>query len=108
MGLKQKIYVAVLDHDSSQNKISLIERSLNKEKHIQETIVAMAQPVEVDDEDINQILVNVEGVVIGDLVPPQGRQHLIITELLIERKSLQDETEVFMLSMEILQRGYSP
>ena len=90
-----------IDQKLESHKISFVENAIDKNKYFQETLISMSSPVEVDEEELQEILVNAEGVTIGDLTPPQKRPHLIITEF-----SLQKQPDLFVLNMQILQRLY--
>ena len=90
-----------IDQNLESHKISFVENSIHKEKLFQETLISMASPAELNEEDIQKVLVNTEGVIIGELKPPQKRPHFIITEF-----SLQKQPDFFVLNMQILQRLY--
>lgn len=93
--------------NSSQNKISFIESSIQQNKYLKETLVTMAHPVEIDEYDLQHILANIEGVAIGEFTPPNNIPHYIITDFSLSKRPQQDNTEVFVLNMQLLQRLYN-
>lgn len=90
---------------NGQNVISFVEAPVKNYKRFQETMETLARPVEVDQHDLAVILSRVEGIRIGNNIPPPERPDLIITELKLEKKK-GPVHEAFLLYMKLLKREY--
>jgi hypothetical protein len=90
-----------IDQNIENNKISFVEKAIQKDSSCQESLISLSCPVEVTAGDIQQLLVNVEDVTIGNIKPLEKIPHLIITEF-----SLHKKNDAFVLNMEMLQRIY--
>lgn len=88
------------------NKISFTEGVVQSSPVFQEVTETLVHPVEADMADIRDILCLTEGVAIGSCTPPPSRPQLIILDFKIDKKSVSDNNEVFLLNMKLLKREF--
>ena len=72
----------------------------------QETTETLVHPVEVNIQNIQQILSHVEGIEIGQFTPPPHYPQLIVLDFKLDKKSLNDKNDVFILNMKLLKREF--
>jgi hypothetical protein len=72
----------------------------------QETTETLVHPVEVNNSNIQQILSHVEGIEIGAFSPPSHNPQLIILDFKLDKKSLNEKNDVFLLNMKLLKREF--
>lgn len=72
----------------------------------QETTETLIHPIEVNVDDIQKILTKTEGVDMGPYKVAQNRPQLIVLDFRIDKKSHENENEVFILNMKLLKREY--
>ncbi len=72
----------------------------------QETTETLVHPVEVNTKNIQEILTRIEGVEIGPHTIPQNRPQLIVLEFKLDKKSIAEKNEVFLLNMKLLKREF--
>jgi len=72
----------------------------------QEVTETLVHPVEINLSDLQQILCRIEGVSIGDCVPPPNRPQLIILEFKLDKKNVSEKNQVFLLNSKLLKREY--
>ena len=90
---------------NGHNGISFIQNPQKSFPGIQETILTLSHPVEVNNADLYTILSRVEGVPLGENKPSNARIHLIILEARLEKKK-ELLGEVYSLYMKLLKREY--
>ena len=72
----------------------------------QEVVETMANPVELQLDDLHRLLARIEGVELtGNELPP-GRPQLIVTDFKLDRVRVRPKTEVLKLTMKILKREF--
>ncbi len=72
----------------------------------QEVTETLVHPVEININNLQQILCRVEGIAIGDCVPPANRPQLTILEFKIDKKNVSEKNQVFLLNLKLLKREY--
>lgn len=72
----------------------------------QETTETLVHPVEVNNADLQEILTLIEGTEIGSFKPAPNRPQLIILDFKIDRKSINEKNEVFILNLKLLKREF--
>jgi len=90
-----------------KNKLQFSEGVVQSYPNFTETIETLVNPVEVDQDDIQNILSKIEGIRLGPYAPPAQAPQLIITDFKIEKKEVSSENEVFLLNMKLIKREYS-
>lgn len=86
---------------SGRNALSFAEGVVQSAGDLRETVESLTHPVEIDGEDLNELLLLLE----GDTSP--GRPQLLVTEFRLERKELASLNEVFVLDVKLLKREYA-
>jgi hypothetical protein len=96
-----------LDHlTGSGNNMIFSEGVVQSYPLFQETTETLVHPVEVNISNIQQILCHVEGVEIGCFTPPPHYPQLIVLDFKLDKKSLNDKNDVFILNMKLLKREF--
>lgn len=72
----------------------------------QETTETLVHTVEVNTTDLQQILSRIDGVEIGSFVPPPNRPQLIVLDFKLDRKTVNEKNEVFLLNLKLLKREF--
>jgi len=72
----------------------------------QETTETLVHPVEVNISDLKKILAKIEGVDIGPYTPGPNRPQLIIIDFKLDKKSVSEKNEVYVLNLKLLKREY--
>lgn len=90
------------------NKLVFIEGNVIKGPYFQEVTETLAHPVEVNIEDLKHILTNIEGVAIGNWKPPENRPQLLVLDFRLDKKSQNEDNDLFLLNMKLLKREYNP
>ena len=90
---------------AGQNEIRFIEGQVKSYPTFQETMETLSHPVEVDLDDLKRLLTLIEGSNLSDL-SPEGRPHLLITDLKLEKKEGLNGREHFQLFLKLLKREY--
>ena len=72
----------------------------------QEVVETLVHPVEVNVKDLQSILCRIEGVPMGNCVPPPNRPQLIITDFKIDKKTVSENNQVFQLNLKLLRREF--
>jgi len=90
---------------NGQNEVRFIEGQVKSYPTFQETIETLSRPVEIDLGDLKKLLVLIEGASLEEK-PPEGRPHLLITDLKIEKKEGLNSREHFQLFLKLLKREY--
>ncbi len=71
-----------------------------------EIVETQVRPVEVDKRDIQRILSLIEGVPIGGNTVPPNHPQLIILEFRLDKKTVSEDNEVYLLNTRLLKREY--
>lgn len=72
----------------------------------QEVTETLVHPVEINVTDLQKILCRIEGITLGNCVPPENRPQLIIIDFKLEKKTVSEKNQVFQLSLKLLKREY--
>lgn len=91
---------------TSSNTLSFTEGVVQTYPTFQETTETLVHPVEVNVDDIQEILSRIEGVNLGSYIPPSNLPQLIIMDFKIDRKSLSERNEVYVLNLKFLKREF--
>ena len=88
----------------SGNNMVFSEGVVQSNPLFQETTETLVHPVEVNLSDLKNILSKVEGVDIGTFKPGPNRPQLIIIDFKLEKKSVTEKNEVYVLNMKLLKK----
>ncbi|MBA2368417.1 MAG: hypothetical protein H0V82_05265 [Candidatus Protochlamydia sp.] len=72
----------------------------------QETIETLVHPVEVNGADLLKILARIEGIELDSFEAGVLRPQLIITECKIDKKKVNEKSEVYLLNLKLLKREF--
>lgn len=89
-----------------ENQFLFSEGMVQTFSDFQETTETLVHPVEINATDLQKVLSRIEGVKIGNSVPPPQSPQLIILDFKLDRKQGQNKSEVFLLNMKILKREF--
>lgn len=81
------------------NRLHFTEGSVQTGDKVQETVAVLANPVEVDVQDLKEILNRIEG-------QRKGKPLLLITDLKLHKKTCPSGSEVLELNMKLLKREF--
>ncbi len=96
-----------LDHlTGNGNNMIFSEGVVQSHPLFQETTETLVHPVEVNIANIQQVLSHIEGVEIGSFTPPPHYPQLIILDFKMDKKSLNEKNDVFILNMKLLKREF--
>lgn len=90
----------------SSNSMVFTEGVVQTTPLFQEVTETLVHPVEVDVEDIRKILCRVEGIQIGECMPPPDRPQLIILDFKLDKKAITEKNEVFQMNLKLLKREF--
>lgn len=88
------------------NRIVFSEGMVQSYPFFNEIPETLSQPVEVDVEDIRELLAKLEGIQLGPYTPGERRPQFLITEFRLDRKSLSQNENSYMLNLKLLKREY--
>lgn len=91
---------------SQANSLVFSEGVVQSFPLFQETAETLIHPVEVNPIDIQKVLARIEGVKIGDFTPGLHRPQLVITELKLDKKKVNDKNEVYLLDLKLIKREF--
>lgn len=91
---------------SQSNSLIFSEGSVQSFPLFQETTETLVHPVEVNASDVQKILARIEGVDIGEFKPGPNRPQLVIIELKLDKKKVNDSSEVFLLNLKLIKREF--
>lgn len=96
-----------LDHLTGPgNALVFTEGVVQTLPYFQETTETQTHPVEVDVQDIRKILARIEGVNMEKYKPGPHRPQLIITDFKLDKKKLNERSEVYILNMKLIKREF--
>jgi hypothetical protein len=90
----------------TDNGFSFVEGNEQKINDVRETDLSLSHAVEVDLNDIKVLLTKLEGIPIGEELPPSSRPHIIIKEFRLDKKE-GFFSETYLLHLKLLQRDYT-
>lgn len=88
------------------NSLAFSEGVVQSYPLFQETTETLTHPVEVNVSDIKRILARVEGVEFDGIPPPEHRPQLIILDFKLDKKTLSEKNEVYLLNLKLLKREF--
>ncbi len=91
---------------STANNMVFTEGVVQSTPQFQEVTESLVHPVEVNVEDLKTILARIEGTEIGKEAPGPNRPQLIILDFKIEKKSITEKNQVFLLNLKLLKREF--
>lgn len=91
---------------SQSNSLIFSEGSVQSFPLFQETTETLVHSVEVNASDVQKILARIEGVDIGEFKPGPNRPQLVITEFKLDKKKVNDSSEVFLLNLKLIKREF--
>lgn len=89
-----------------ENRMVFSEGMVQSYPFFNEIPESLSQPVEVDIEDVRELLAKLEGVHLGPYTPGERRPQMLITEFRLDRKSLSQNENSYMLNLKLLKREY--
>lgn len=91
---------------SNSNTMVFTEGVVQSTPLFQEVTETLVHPVEVNVQDIQKLLCRIEGIPLGNCVPPENRPQLIILDFKIDKKKVSEKNEVFLLNLKLLKREF--
>lgn len=91
---------------STANNMVFTEGVVQSTPIFQEVTETLVHPIEINVKDLQTILCRVEGIAIGDCVPPPHRPQLIILDFKLEKKNVSEKNQVFSLNLKLLKREF--
>ena len=91
---------------SSGNNMVFSEGVVQSSPLIQETTETLVHPVEINGSDLQKILAKIEGIEVSNFTPGPSRPQLIVLDFKLDRKSLTEKNEVFVLNLKLLKREF--
>lgn len=88
------------------NSLAFSEGVVQSHPIFQETTETLVHPVEINGNDLQKILAKIEGIEIGSYTPGPNRPQLLILDFKMDRKSLSEKNEVFVLNLKLLKREF--
>ena len=88
------------------NTMSFSEGVVQSSPIFQEVTETLVHPVEINTQDLQKILAKIEGVNIGSFTPGPNRPQLIILDFKLDRKSIHEKNEVYILNLKLLKREF--
>ena len=88
------------------NQLSFSEGVVQSFPLFQETVETLIHPVEINATDLQKILARIEGTEMGGFSPGPNRPQLVITELKLDKKKVNDKNEVFQLNLKLVKREF--
>lgn len=95
-----------LEYLTSNNRLGFTEGVVQSYPQFQETTETLVHPIEVNLDDIQEILSRIEGINIGSYSPPPNPPQLLILDFKIDRKSISERNEVYLLNLKLLKREF--
>lgn len=90
----------------SSNSLAFSEGIVQSYPLFQETTETLIHPVEVNISDIKKVLARIEGVEFEGIHPPEHRPQLIVLDFKLDKKSLTEKNEVYLLNLKLLKREF--
>jgi len=90
----------------SGNNMVFSEGVVQSSPLMQETTETLVHSVEINNSDLQKILAKVEGIEINAFAPGPTRPQLIVLDFKLDRKSLSEKSEVFVLNLKLLKREF--
>lgn len=91
---------------SSGNNMVFSEGIVQSSPLMQETTETLVHPVEMNNADLQKVLAKVEGIEFESFTPGPSRPQLIVLDFKLDRKSLTEKSEVFVLNLKLLKREF--
>ena len=91
---------------SGANHLVFSEGVVQAYPHFQETVETQVHPVEINETDLQKILSLIEGCLIKPFTPAPHLPQLLITDFKLDKKKVNDKSEVFVLNLKLLKREF--
>lgn len=88
------------------NRLVFSEGVVQSTPVFQEVVETLVHPVEVNTEDLKNLLAKIEGKKIDSFEPGPGRPQLMIVDFKLERKSISDKNDVYLLNLKLVKREF--
>ncbi|MBA3816274.1 MAG: hypothetical protein H0X29_07095 [Parachlamydiaceae bacterium] len=88
------------------NRLSFTEGVVQSSPAFQEVTETLVHPVEINVNDLRHILCLIEGIPIGNCTPAPNRPQLIVLDFKIDKKSVSEKNEVYLLNLKLLKREF--
>jgi hypothetical protein len=106
--LKKKIAIPIAESfekryeflTGEQNRLHFVASDHILQEGIQETLFTLKNPVEIDAQDLKEILSRVEN-------REENQPQLIVTQFTLNKKTTGNQTEVYELQLQLLQREFT-
>ena len=86
------------------NRLHFLSEKVTREGHLQEVEECQQIAVELNAEDLQKVLVAIEGLPIGPLQPREDLPHLVIKEFKLAKKALLAQEEVYTLMLQLIKK----
>jgi len=90
----------------SGNSMIFTEGVVQSTPFFQEVTETLVHPVEVNVKDLQTILCRIEGTPLEGCTPPPDRPQLMILDFKIDKKTVSEKNEVFLLNLKLLKREF--
>lgn len=91
---------------SEANSLVFSEGVVQSYPLFQETSETLVHPVEVNASDIKKILARIESVKMGEFTPGLNSPQLVVIEFKLDKKKVNDKTEVYLLNLKLAKREF--
>lgn len=91
---------------TSSNALVFSEGVVQSYPLFQEVSETLVHSVEVNAADIKKILARIEGIKMGEFTPGPHRPQLLITEFKLDKKKINDKSEVYLLNLKLIKREF--
>ena len=105
---EKELIEARISYLTSKNRISFMEESIRSTNLCKESEEKMKKSVEMDEKDLKKILSLIENVPIGPFEPHPKSPQLIITDLILKKKKVPFDQEIFEVKIDLLKREFNP
>lgn len=90
----------------TENSMVFTEGVVQSTPIFQEVTETLVRPVEVNVNDLKQILCRIEGISLAGCIPPPNRPQLIVLDFKIDKKTVSEKNQVFLLNLKLLKREF--
>jgi hypothetical protein len=88
------------------NSMSFTEGVVQATPIFQEVSETLVHPVEVNVSDLRHILCLIEGLSLSTCTPPLNRPQLNVLEFKIDKKTVSEKNQVFLMNLKLLKREF--
>lgn|ERR1700733_4412913 len=90
----------------SSNKMLFSEGNVENFPSFQETTASLVHPIEINNENLQEILSLIEGVEIRPFKVAPNRPQLIILDFKLDKKEVYSNNDIFILNLKLLKREF--